>query len=90
MRSRRILAVPALIYALAALWRMVWVPCLDVRALAIGWHPAVQTPVTLPLWRIGAEQVRYGLVAFEEMVLLSGFAAVCALLWATGTLKASN
>lgn len=69
-----------LAYAALALLRMLYVPCLRVVALPIGWHPGQAIALSLPLWRVGTEQIRFGLVAFEELALAAGLAIACAVL----------
>jgi hypothetical protein len=85
--GQRTWLLPLALYGVTALWRLVYVPCFWVDRAGINWKPA-DTPVkTLPVWRVGAEawswgdgvsllQIRYGLVLYEEVVLL-----VCVAAW---------
>jgi hypothetical protein len=67
--------LPLFVYAIAAIWRLLYVPCI----WAVQTHytrPARVDGETRALWDIGTAQVRYGLVFFEEFVLLV-IVAVC-------------
>ncbi len=62
--------LPLFLYVLAAIWRLLYVPCewlVRARYYAI---PEEIDAETRPLWDIGTARVRYGLVFFEELVLL--------------------
>ncbi|MBS1820670.1 MAG: hypothetical protein JST61_01635 [Acidobacteria bacterium] len=68
--ERSLWLFPLAAYAIAATLRLIYVPCLYVVSRAYGWRPERASSITLPLWQIDAQQVRYGLVLFEELVLL--------------------
>jgi len=70
--GRVVWLLPLALYAVAAIWRLLYVPCVWTRhygTLAAG--RTVPYAATLALWQIDIEDVRYGLVAFEEFVLLA-------------------
>jgi len=66
-----LLWVPLIVYAAAALWRMVFVPCAWLVTVSLRMHLTTQTSGTIPLWEIGTEDIRYGLILFEESVMLA-------------------
>jgi hypothetical protein len=61
--------LPLFVYAIAAIWRLLYVPCIWVVPTHYT-RPARVDGETRALWDIGTAQVRYGLVFFEEFVLL--------------------
>jgi len=74
--------VPLVLYVCVALSRLLYVPCLEVTWRAYGARPDRVRATTIALWNIRAEQIRYGLVVFEELVLLAIVAAVYGLIFA--------
>ena len=74
--------VPLLLYICVALSRLLYVPCLEVTWRAYGARPDRVRATTIALWNIRAEQIRYGLVVFEELVLLAIIAAVYGVIFA--------
>jgi hypothetical protein len=74
--------VPLLLYICVALSRLLYVPCLEVTWRAYGAHPDRVRATTIALWNIRAEQIRYGLVVFEELVLLAIIASVYGVIFA--------
>src|ERR1019366_321516 len=75
--------VPLLLYVCVALSRLLYVPCLEVTWRAYGARPDRVRATTIALWNIRAEQIRYGLVVFEELVLLAIVAAVYGVIFAS-------
>jgi hypothetical protein len=62
--------VPLMAYSVVAIWRLLYVPCIWVVTNSYRWRPATFDAETRALWDIGTAQVRYGLLLFEELVLL--------------------
>jgi len=63
--------LPLFVYALAAIWRLLYVPCVWVVRAHYYARPDELDGDTRALWDVGTAQVRYGLVFFEELVLLA-------------------
>jgi hypothetical protein len=66
--------LPLFLYAIAAIWRSVYVPItwVERHSYCCGVSDSVYTrAATIPLWRITTQNVRYGLVFFEEFAMLA-------------------
>ena len=74
--------VPLAVYVGVAVWRVLWVPCIWTNRY--GFHPNQTNTYAyiLPLWQIGPQDIRYGLIFFEELVLLALVAGCYALMFA--------
>jgi hypothetical protein len=62
--------LPLGLYAAAAIWRLLYVPCIWIVRDRYYARPVELDAETRALWDIGIAQVRYGLLFFEEFVLL--------------------
>jgi hypothetical protein len=74
--------LPAFVYIIAAIGRLVFVPCTWVVRLPVRLRPELTNSATLPIWNIGSETIRYGLVFYEEFALLVCILAVYAMMFA--------
>jgi len=68
--ERKIWLVPLGLYLCAALARLLYVPCTWVNTHFSYRYPEVRS-ATLPIWAIGTEEIRYGLLFFHEFLLLA-------------------
>jgi hypothetical protein len=65
--------LPLFVYLFAAIWRLLYVPCTWTDHFR---YRDVDHASTIALWNVGTESIRYGLLFFEELVLLA-VAAAC-------------
>jgi hypothetical protein len=73
---------PLGLYIAVAIWRLLYVPCIWTVTSRYYARPAVFDAETRALWDVGTAHVRYGLVLFEELVLLVIVALCYGLLFA--------
>jgi hypothetical protein len=74
--------LPLILYIGFAVWRVLWVPCIWTYHYGVHTNQAHTYAYTLPLWRIDSQDIRYGLIFFEELVLLALVVGCYALMFA--------
>jgi hypothetical protein len=88
--TRFVWLVPLFAYSAAAIWRLLYVPCVWTEDFR---YRDVDQAATIALWNVGSERVRYGLMFFEELVLLAivvgfyGLAFIVVRCWRSGPPK---